>query len=950
MKHSTNFLTVAMLFLVSSGCQKIEPEREIAVKTGQPSEVSVLVWSAAGTIVDLGEKGITQHGFCYATHKEPSLIPNDSTINLGTSTSTGEFSGSLKGLIPGTIYYVRAFASDSGEPAYGNEVTFTTRSVEAPAVTTNTMSDITASSARSGGNVMDDGGDSVTARGVCWSTSQNPTTADHLTTDGTGTGTFSSALTGLDPETTYYVRAYASNSAGTGYGSELTFTTLNSVGLPTVSTSSITNVTETSAQGGGEVTDDGGGTVTARGVCWSTSQNPTTADNFTTDGTGTGSFTSVISGLSCELTYYVRAYATNSSGTSYGEEVSFTTNSCPEGMPVVTTATVNSITETTAQSGGDVTDEGLSAVVERGVCWSIEENPSISDYKSADGTGTGNYTSEIMGLTCGTTYYVRAYATNSAGTTYGEEFSFMTLKCPGAPVVTTAAVIGITDISAQSGGTVTDDGGVNVTAKGVCWSTSSNPTLFDNFTSDGAGTGSFTSSMTGLSCGTTYYVKAYATNASGTSYGSQVNFTTGACPPPTVTTSSITDITETTAQGGGNVTSNGGETVIAKGVCWSPSPNPTTSNSKTNDGSGTGSFTSSITGLDCGTTHYVRAYATTSSETYYGEELSFNNSNCTFPPTVTTMEITDVTETSAQGGGNVTDDGGDPVTAKGVCWAKRGQPTIYDNVTVDGSGTGSFTSSITGLIYGTDYYVRAYATNSKGTTYGDQYWFATPWDYTVTDFDGNVYTTIGPGNQRWLAQDLKVTHYADGTPIPMVENVSEWDALSDSDKAYCWYDNNASNGDDYGVLYTWAAAMNGAVSSDANPSHIQGVCPTGWHLPSDSEWKFFETEVLGLSEAAANDDGWRGTDAGGLLKETGITYWDTPNTGATHDYGFHGRGAGMRTSSGVFSEIKQGAWFWTATENDSQKAWTRSLSYDRSSIGRTFLYKNDGFLVRCIKD
>ncbi len=203
-----------------------------------------------------------------------------------------------------------------------------------PTVTTTSISNITDTTADSGGNVTDDGGVTVIARGVCWSTSQNPTTADSKTTNGTGTGIFTSEITGLSPGTTYYVRAYATNEAGTGYGSEVEFSAL--AVAPTVTTADISDITGTTADGGGNVTDDGGGTVTVRGVCWSTSESPTIADDKTEDGSGTGSFTSELTGLIAETTYYVRAYATNEISTAYGTQKSFETTSiyCAEFQAV----------------------------------------------------------------------------------------------------------------------------------------------------------------------------------------------------------------------------------------------------------------------------------------------------------------------------------------------------------------------------------------------------------------------------------------------------------------------------------------------------------------------------------------------------------------------------------------------------------------------------------------
>jgi M6 family metalloprotease-like protein len=199
--------------------------------------------------------------------------------------------------------------------------------ITVPTVTTTAVTNILATSAESGGNVTSSGGPAVTARGVCWSTALNPTTADAKTVDGLGTGSYTSAITGLSPSTTYQVRAYATNSAGTAYGSNLSFTTPSIISLPTVSTMAVTNISGSFAQSGGTVASEGGTAVTARGVCWRTALNPTTADSKTVDGLGMGSYTSAIAGLSMSTTYHVRAYATNSAGTAYGSDLSFITSS-----------------------------------------------------------------------------------------------------------------------------------------------------------------------------------------------------------------------------------------------------------------------------------------------------------------------------------------------------------------------------------------------------------------------------------------------------------------------------------------------------------------------------------------------------------------------------------------------------------------------------------------------
>ena len=212
---------------------------------------------------------------------------------------------------------------------------------------------------------------------------------------------------------------------------------LNLTWIPSVTTADVTNITDTTAVCGGTVTSDGGAPVTIRGVCWDTLPNPTLADNYTSDGGGTGSFTSNLTGLSPYTTYYIKAYAINSSGTGYGNELMFSTFS----LPVVSTADVIDITTTTATCGGNVISDGGDSVTARGVCWNTFPDPTIWDAHTTDGAGTGTFISQLTDLLGGMPYYVRSYATNSLGTVYGAERSFTTAgyqgdTCPGIPTVT----------------------------------------------------------------------------------------------------------------------------------------------------------------------------------------------------------------------------------------------------------------------------------------------------------------------------------------------------------------------------------------------------------------------------------------------------------------------------------------------------------------------------------
>jgi len=294
-------------------------------------------------------------------------------------------------------------------------------------------------------------------------------------------------------------------------------------------------------------------------------------------------------------------------------------------VPVLTTTDISSISQASATSGGNITNNGGTAIIARGVCWSTGTTPSIAGSKTTDGSGNGSFTSAITGLSPNTKYYVRAYATNSTGTGYGSFRSFTTLPQSGnLPVVSTSAVSNITKSTASCGGNVTFDCGLTVTVRGVCWSTGSTPTIDDSKTADGSGLGNYTSALTGLIPGTTYFVRAYATNSAGTGYGSAVSFTTITALPPVLTTSPVSNVLQTMATSGGNITSDNGSAITERGLCWSTGTTPTINDSKTIDVNiGTGSFADDVTGCNPNTKYYVRAYASNIAGTSYGNAIAF---------------------------------------------------------------------------------------------------------------------------------------------------------------------------------------------------------------------------------------------------------------------------------------------------------------------------------------
>lgn len=407
-----------------------------------------------------------------------------------------------------------------------------------------------------------------------------------------------------------------------------------SASIVTTAASTVTGITATS---GGNITSDGGSAVLSRGVCWKTTTAPTIADNKTVDGAGIGIFASSLTTLTPVTTYYVRAYAMNSSSITYGNEISFTT--LPVLPTVATTTAATAITGTTATTGGNVTNTGGATITERGVCFGTTANPTIANTKVIDSTpGLGSFVSNITGLLGYTTYYARGYATNSAGTGYGPQISFTTLKV--LPSLTTIAATGVTGTTATAGGTAVSNGaGYSFGNRGIAFSIVQNspaPTLVSNGFITTFPAAPWTTNVTGLAANTTYYIRSYlecydpnvvyGQPAWSTVFGNELTFTTGAPSSPIVTsTTAITGISDRSANSGGAITTDGGSAITAKGVCWGTSPSPTLGvGNFTNNGTGTAVFTSNITGLTGNTLYYIRAYATNALGTAYGpSDVSF---------------------------------------------------------------------------------------------------------------------------------------------------------------------------------------------------------------------------------------------------------------------------------------------------------------------------------------
>ncbi len=376
-----------------------------------------------------------------------------------------------------------------------------------------------------------------------------------------------------------------------------------------------------------------------------------------------------------------------------------------------------------------------------------------------------------------------------------------------------------------------------------------------------------------------------------------------------------------------NISDQGGSAIIESGVYFSLTPFFDIGSAIKFDypTPGLGDFSLTITGLSQNKLYYVRSFATNSDGTSLGNMMTFTTPYSSALPSVTTSTVLSITQTTATGGGDVTLPGGKTLTAVGICWNTTPGPTIADNFTSESVGLESFSSNMTGLVAETTYYVRAYAANAIGTAYGEEIVFTTASDITtVSDIEGNIYNTVQIGTQTWMKENLKTTKYNDGSDIPNIIDNTEW--LAQTDGAYCWYDNDADTyKDTYGALYNYYTVVDS-----------RNLCPTGWHVPTNTDW-------TDLSDYLGDDD-----TAGGKLKEAGTTHW-LSNTGADNSTGFTALPGGYRWDTYDFGDMGAAGEWWSPTEYTETYGW---IIYLETSLRLTITgdYKSTGCSVRCLKD
>jgi uncharacterized protein (TIGR02145 family) len=297
---------------------------------------------------------------------------------------------------------------------------------------------------------------------------------------------------------------------------------------------------------------------------------------------------------------------------------------------------------------------------------------------------------------------------------------------------------------------------------------------------------------------------------------------------------------------------------------------------------------------------------------------------------ISTNAINSISDTTALTGGTITNDGGGSITKRGVCYDTIPMPTIDKNTIISGSGIGSFTSILTDLKVNKLYYLRAYAINSAGTSYGNElkYRRITTQPGAGVTFNGYTYRSIVLGNgQEWMTENLRTSSFSNGNPISEAKTDNEWKSVAMNDKLkYCYYNNDPSNEVKYGKLYNWNVI-----------NETRNVCPNGWHVSTDEDWKLL-TDYL-IEEVA-----------GGKMKSIGTEHWESPNTDATNESGFSALPGGFRSSTGGFSKIGSIGRWWSYDKSQLNVASSRMLRNTDVNVTSQQTPKEFGLSILCVRD
>jgi uncharacterized protein (TIGR02145 family) len=612
-KYISFILLSVSIFI--SGCKKVE---EMVVSTLSITGISENSADASGELINLGD-GAIQFGHCYSTTSNPTIA--DSKTTLGVPVGTTVFTSHLKDLEAGAKYYIKAYLSNGTGTVYGNELSFITVAPSLPAVSTKAITSVTSTTAISGGNITGNGGAPITALGVCWGISPGPTVSDEKTSDGAGTDSFTSILNGLEVNTAYFVRAYATNIAGTSYGDEVNFVTTDKA--LSASTLEPTAVATTSVMLHGLVNAYNNTTdVTFEYGLTNGYGSSITAEESPANGVADHSVSAYVEGLVAYTTYHFRVKAVSVSGAEFGDDVSFTTTGTVTDIDGNVYNTVVIGTQLWMKENLKVTryndnspiplitvDVEWATIIGPGYCW---YNNNESFYKETYGAMYKWHTI-VSGTLCPTGWHVPSDAEWNSMINYlgGEALAGGDLKEAGTShwSIPNTGVTNESGFTALPGGARTSLGAFRGIGEYGSWLTASEfdselawerVSRFDN----------------------SFVQKNTSKKINGLSVRCVEGKGLVLIYLPPVITNPVSNVTDNSAIIGGTVLTAGNASIVERGVCWSTDPGPTTVNNRTTEGTGAGSFVSHLSDLQPETAYYVRAYARNSAGTAYGNEIS----------------------------------------------------------------------------------------------------------------------------------------------------------------------------------------------------------------------------------------------------------------------------------------------------------------------------------------